>query len=122
MGGSAAPRDGPLRRGSHAVAPASSTYNPFETRETPRGKFSAFPTSVTRLFPKPPDPLGFTLYDPSIAPRLPTPNVHEDACLEGQTEHGLSSLPGWKHAREEQRRGRGSSYPHALDPYPAYRK
>lgn len=46
------------------------TYVPFESRDTPRGKFCAFPTSLTRVLPSAPDPLGFTPYGPSSATGL----------------------------------------------------
>eukprot|EP00928_Gymnodinium_smaydae_P040651 TRINITY_DN27552_c0_g1_i1.p1 TRINITY_DN27552_c0_g1~~TRINITY_DN27552_c0_g1_i1.p1 ORF type:complete len:231 (-),score=36.15 TRINITY_DN27552_c0_g1_i1:47-739(-) len=42
----------------------------FTTRETPRGKFCAFPTSLTRLLPSAHDPLGYTPYGPSSATGL----------------------------------------------------
>ncbi|CAK9024897.1 unnamed protein product, partial [Durusdinium trenchii] len=38
------------------------SFNPFIARELPRGKFSSFPTNITRQLPKSPDPLGFTSY------------------------------------------------------------
>eukprot|EP00929_Paragymnodinium_shiwhaense_P016461 TRINITY_DN124834_c0_g1_i1.p1 TRINITY_DN124834_c0_g1~~TRINITY_DN124834_c0_g1_i1.p1 ORF type:complete len:312 (-),score=0.62 TRINITY_DN124834_c0_g1_i1:88-1023(-) len=43
------------------------SFSPFETRDTPRGKFSHFPSGVTRSVPRPKDPLGFTPYGPSTA-------------------------------------------------------
>merc|ERR1712098_911944 len=106
---------GTSRRGvSSVVLPFGSTqFCPFETRDTPRGKFSTFPTSVTPIVPHSRDPLGYTPYgtchDLSFVPparkalptRRSTPAAHVHA-------RDLDSQP----------RGRGCRFPRDLDPYP----
>eukprot|EP00439_Symbiodinium_sp_Y106_P081628 s1324_g20.t1 len=60
-----------MSRPKRLSRPMCNSYNPFTSRELPRGKFCGFPTPITRMLPKPPDPLGFTSHGlvPEVAHR-----------------------------------------------------
>lgn len=131
------------------------SYAPFETEEIPRGKFSAFPASVTRQLPMAPDPLGYTPYRHSpgmwCAPDegyYLSDGCRHTICGDRGSPRGRACRfptggypigygPAWSFISEtedappawyryadleDQARGKGSRYPHELDPYPNYRK
>ncbi|CAE8603763.1 unnamed protein product [Polarella glacialis] len=128
----------PARQGS------SNQYNPWHSREQPRGKACHFPKSITQLLPNSPDPLGFTLYSPSTAKgkatvhsqgivpvqeglqgprgrinRFPAGGYPMDPVWHRMSRTEESPQPWTVYAElEGQPRGRGSSYPKDLDPYP----
>mmetsp|Transcript_82695 Transcript_82695/g.145962 ORF Transcript_82695/g.145962 Transcript_82695/m.145962 type:complete len:222 (+) Transcript_82695:58-723(+) len=96
----------PPRARSARPVRSCNTFSPFQSREPPRGKFSSFPASITRVIPKSPDPLGFTPYGPSTASGLA-------GYAAGQTSPSVRAqgIVPWQEGQQGAARGRANRFP-----------